>query len=81
MLQRSFDRWKWLKEEKHFHINVLGVTGIKFCNLTFTKNFSHLTIHVQVNNKVVLAYLLKMGVTHSFQRSASQFRVICYIIR
>ena len=57
------------------------VTGIKFCNLTFTKNFSHLTIHVQVNNKVVLAYLLKMGVTHNFQRSASQFRVICYIIR
>ena len=48
---------KWPKEEKHFHINVLELLALKFAILTFTKNLSHLTIHVQVGNKVALAYL------------------------
>ena len=58
---------KWSKEEKHFHINVLELLALKFAILTFTKNLSHLTIHVQVDNKVALAYLLKMGGTRSPQ--------------
>ena len=48
---------KWPKEEKHFHINVLELLALKIAILTFTKNLSHLTIHVQVGNKVALAYL------------------------
>ena len=55
------------KEEKHFHINFLELLASKFAILTFTKNLSHMTIHVQVDNKVVLAYLLKMGGTRSSQ--------------
>ena len=59
---------KWSKEVKHFHINVLELSALKFAILTFIKNLSHLTIHIQVDNKVALAYLLKMVVPaiHSF---------------
>ena len=53
------------KEEKHFHINILELLALKFAILTFTNNLSHLTIHVQVDNKSALAYLLKMGGTRS----------------
>ena len=56
---------KWSKE-KHFRINVLESLALKSAVLTFTKNLSHLTIHVQVD-KVGLAYLLKMGGTRSPQ--------------
>ena len=38
-----------------------------FAILTLTKNLLHLTIHVQVENKVALACLLKMGDTRSLQ--------------
>ena len=61
ILQETFDRGKWSKEEKHFHINAQELLALKFAILTFTKNLSHLAIHVQVDNKVALAYLLKMG--------------------
>ena len=57
----------WSKKEKHFHINILELLLLKFAILTFTKNFSYLTIHVQIDNKVALAYLLKMGGTRSPQ--------------
>ena len=67
ILQVSFDRGKWSKEEKHFHINVLESLALKFAILTFTNNLSHLTIHVQVDNKVALAYLLKMGISRNLQ--------------
>ena len=52
---------KWSKEEKHFYINVLELLALKFAILTFTKNLSHLIKDVQVDNKVTLAYLLKVG--------------------
>ena len=57
--------WKWSKEEKHFHINVLELLALKCAILTFTKNLSHLSIHVQVENKLALPYFLKMGGTRS----------------
>ena len=44
-----------------------AITSIKISNPNFHKEFVHLTIHVQVDNKVVLAYLLKMGDTCSPQ--------------
>ena len=61
ILQGSFGRGKWSKEKKHFQINALELLALKYKNLTFTKNLSHLTIYVQVGNKVVLSYLLNMG--------------------
>ena len=63
---------KWSKEEKHFHINVLELLALKIAILTFTKNLSHLIIHFQVDNKVALAYLLKMGGTRSPQLFKNQ---------
>ena len=62
ILQRSFYRGEWSKK-KLFHINILELLALKFTILTFTKNLSHLTIHAQVDNKVALVYLLKMGGT------------------
>ena len=67
LLQGNFDRGKRSKKEKPFHINVLELLALKFLILTFTNNLSHLTIHVQVDNKVALTYLLKVGYTHSEQ--------------
>ena len=43
------------------HINVLKLLALKFAILTFGNNLSHLTVHFQVDNKVALAYLLKMS--------------------
>lgn len=54
-------------EDKHFHINVVELLALKFVALTFKKNLSNLTIHDQVDNKVALAYFLKMGGTHNPQ--------------
>ena len=41
--------------------------AVKFAILTFRKNLSNLTIHIQMDNKVVLSYLLKMEGTHSLE--------------
>ena len=67
MLQGSFDKGKWLKGEKHFHIIVLELLALKFAILIFTKNLPNLIINVQVDKKVVLPYLLKMRGTFSPQ--------------
>ena len=67
LLQGNFGRRKRSKKEKPFHINVLELLALKFVILTFTKNLPHLTIQVQVDNKVALTYLLKVGDTRSEQ--------------
>ena len=43
------------------------ITGIKICNPIFHKEFGRLDIHVQVCNKVALAYLLKMSGNSAFK--------------
>ena len=58
---------KWSKKEQQHHINVLELVAVKFAILTFTKNLSNLTIHIQMDNKIALSYLLKMGGTHSLE--------------
>ena len=45
---------KWAKKEQRHHINVLELIAVKFAIPTFT-------IHIQMDNKVALSYLLKMG--------------------
>ena len=64
---REFRQGECSKEEKDFQINVLEQLALKSVILTFTKNLSVLTIHVEVDNKVALAYLLKMGGTRNPQ--------------
>ena len=59
--------WKWSKKEQGYYINVLGLMAVKFAILIFKKNLSNLTIHIQMDNKVVLSYLLKMEGTHSLK--------------
>ena len=63
----EFQQGKWSERERHFHMNVLELLVLKFAILTFTKNLSHWTIHVQVEDKVAWAYLLRMGGTRSPQ--------------
>ena len=46
-------------------LNVLELMAVKFAILTFTKNLSILTIHIQMDKKVTLSYLLKMEGTHT----------------
>ena len=58
---------KWSRKEQGRHINVLELMAVKFAILTFTKNLSNLTIHIQMDNKVALSFLLKMGGTHSLE--------------
>ena len=57
ILQKNFHRGKWSKEEKIFHTNVLELLALKLLIITFTRNLSHLTIHVPVENKIALAYI------------------------
>ena len=54
-----------VRKEKGHHINVLELMAVKFAILTFTKNLSILTIHIQMDKKVTLSYLLKMEGTHT----------------
>ena len=41
----------------------IELMAVKFAILTFTKNLSNLTIHIQMDRKVTLSYILKMGST------------------
>ena len=61
------------KEDKHFHIHVLELLALKFAILTFTKNLSHLTTQVQVENKIALVFLFKLGGTSSAVSKNQQF--------
>ena len=51
---------------------------VKFVILTFTKNISNLTIHIQMDNKVALSYLLKMRGTHSLELLKCIKSIICW---
>ena len=63
------------KEDKHFHIHVLELLALKFAILTFSKNLSHLTTQVQVENKIALVLLFKMGGTSSAVSKNQQFNL------
>ena len=80
LLQGSFDRGKRSKKEKPFHINVLELLALKLVILTFTKNLSHLTIQIQVDNKVALTYFLKLGDTRSEQLLKISKSILNYLL-
>ena len=48
-------------------MNALKLMAVKFAILTFPKNLSNLTIHIQMDNKVAVSYLFKMGLTESLE--------------
>ena len=45
----------------------IELMAVKFAILTFTKNLSNLTIHIQMDRKVTLSYILKMGSTRRLE--------------
>ena len=52
------------KKDQGHGINVLKLMSVKFAILTFTKNLSNVTVHIQMDNKFALSCILKMGGTH-----------------
>ena len=67
ILQGSFDRGEIVIGGKAFSHKCSRITGIKICSPNFHKEFVTLDHHVQVDNKVALAYILRMGGTSSPQ--------------
>ena len=55
----------WSQEEQKAHINILELKAVHLAILTFTKFQTVQKIHVQMDNKIALSYLVKMGGTHS----------------
>ena len=53
------------QEEQKAHINILELKAVHLAILTFTKFQIVQTIHVQMDNKIALSYLVKMGGTHN----------------
>ena len=54
----------WPQEARKVHINILELKAVHLAILTFTKSRIVQTIHVQMNDKIALSYLVKMGRTH-----------------
>ena len=66
---------KW-SEKENLHINVLEVIAAKFAILTFTKGQSNIAIHLQIDSKTALSYLLKMeGVGYTQQKTLAHQQV------
>ena len=55
----------WSQEEQKAHINILELKAAHLAILTFTKFQIVQRIHVQMDNKIALSYLVKMGGTHN----------------
>ena len=51
----------WSYQERTKHINVLELIAVKLAILTFTKEKSVITIHLELDNTKALLYLVKMG--------------------
>ena len=61
LLQQDVNWGKWSEKEENLHINFLELIAAKFAIPTFTKEQSNIAIHLQIDNKTALSYLLKMG--------------------
>ena len=65
LLQQDVNWGKWSEKEENLHINFLELIAAKFAIPTFTKEQSNIAIHLQIDNKTALSYVLKMGGTHN----------------
>ena len=61
LLQWGVNWGTWSEKKENLHANVLELIAAKFVILTFTKGQSNIAIHLQIDNKTALLYLLKMG--------------------
>ena len=55
----------WSQEERKVHFNILELKAVHLAILTFTKFKIVYRMHVQMDNKVALSLLVKMGGTHN----------------
>ena len=56
---------KWSEKEENLHIIVPELIAAKFAILTFTKGQLNVAMHLQIDSKTALSYLLKMRDTHN----------------
>jgi len=54
---------KWSKEDQLLHINILELKAASYAILAFTTEVKPKSLHIQMDNKVALTYLLKRGGT------------------
>ena len=66
-LQRNLNREEMVVKRTATPHKFFRTNGCKICSPDFHKNLSNSTIHIQMDNKVALPYLLKMGGTHSLE--------------
>ena len=60
--QRKYTRGIWTREESSsLHINALELKATCFAVRAFTVNQRHLHVHLRMDNRSAVAYLLKMG--------------------
>ena len=77
LLQQDVSWGKWSEKEENLHINFLELIAAKFAIPTFTKEQSNIAIHLQIDNKTALSYLLKKkkkggwGVVHTTNNSCT----------
>ena len=54
----------WSQAEQALHINILELKASRFVILIFCKYKKDVAVHVQIDNKTALAYLVNMGITY-----------------
>jgi len=60
--QGKYARGIWTREESSsLHINALELKAACFAVRAFTVNQRHLHVHLRMDNRTAVAYLLKMG--------------------
>ena len=55
----------WSQAEQALHINILELRAATFVILSFSRDKKDLAVHVQIDNRAALAYLVKMGETRN----------------
>jgi hypothetical protein len=58
-------RGLWTQQESSLHINALELMGALFAVRAFTANKANLHVHLRMDNRTAIAYILKMGGTQS----------------
>ena len=63
--QRTLIGGVWSQAEQAVHINIPELRGVKLAILIFYRYKKDVAVHVQMDNKAALAYLVKMGGTRN----------------
>ena len=70
----------WMQAESQLHINTLELTAAELAIKTFTKGKEVSSIHIQMDNTVVLSYLTKMGGMKSQELNIISKRIWQYLL-